>query len=272
MKVKVSDIELFIFDLDGVVYKGTKPILFAVEAIKKYKDLDKKIVFFTNNSTQTRESYQKKLTSFGISCSEKQIYTSSFIAASVLASKCPGCSVFINGEEGFIQTFNNAGFNIINRKYDPDFIIKHDNIKCDLVVSGLDRNFTYSKLAACTQLINRGASFYATNDDATLPDEYGFLPGAGALLASLITATNKKPLATFGKPAPEGIYQIIKDFGVTKGKTIIIGDKLETDILCAKNAGIRSALVLTGVAGQSNVKKNKKCLMPDLILNNLSEL
>ena len=269
--ISLLNTELLIFDLDGVIYVGNEPIATALEAINRYYNLNKKIAFFTNNSTLTRKSYVKKLTKLGISCTVDQIYTSSFISAEALIKTYTNPSAYVVGEEGLIKTLEEYTITVLNDKYDFDEIINNSKITCNFVIAGLDRTLTYKKLAAGTQLINRGADFYATNDDSTLPNEAGFLPGAGVIVNAISVATDKKPLNTFGKPSPAGIIQILEDFNVPPEKAIMVGDRPETDILSAKRAGIRSALVLTGTTGIKDIDAIKKDLQPDLILTDLSE-
>ncbi len=261
------EFDLYIFDMDGVIYSGSKVIDGAKETLDFLKRKQKKIAFFTNNSTSTPLNFVKKMKEMGISVEEDQIVTSSTVSADYLKTKYFGSNnkVFIIGEFGLEEILRNEGFSILNNKYTFDEIIT-SNIKTDFVIAGLDRNFTYKKLAAATQLIARGASFYATNNDATLPDIHGLLPGAGSTLSAIITATGKNPEIIFGKPSPEGAYNILNRFHINTKKTIMIGDRPDTDIMCAKNAGITSALVLTGVISESQIINIASDILPDYIL------
>jgi 4-nitrophenyl phosphatase len=271
-KIKLSDIDLLIFDMDGVIYKGTEPIQYVAESINKYYCLNKKVVFFTNNSALTQKAYAKKLLSMNISCQLEQIFTSSMISSNALAKLYSGKStVFVVGEEGLTEALVENGFTILNDTYSIDEIIQNTEVKCDFVIAGLDRTLTYNKIAAATLLINRGAEFYATNEDSSLPDENGFLPGAGSIISAITVASGRKPLKTFGKPSPDGILQILNYYKILSEKAIMIGDRLETDILCAKNAGINSALVLTGVTDEKDICNIPRNLFPDIIINNLSK-
>ncbi len=271
--IDLSVIDLIIFDLDGVIYKGPEPIQYIAESINRYNSLNKKIIFFTNNSTLTREAFTKKITSMNISCQPEQVYTSSTISAKALAvkySKKP--LAFVVGEEGLIKTLEENGIQVLNNIHSLDNIIQNNEIECTFVIAGLDRTLTYNKMSAATLLIHRGAEFYATNDDSSLPDKYGLIPGAGSIVGAISIASGKKPLQTFGKPSPEGIIQILDFYKIHPNRTIMIGDRPETDILCAKNAGINSALVLTGVTTEKDICNIPKNLTPDIIFNNLTEL
>ena len=270
--IDLSNIDLVIFDLDGVIYRGTEPVEYVAESIERYYTQNKKIVFFTNNSTLTREAFAKKITSMNISCQSEQVYTSSTISAKALAVKYSNKPVaFVVGEEGLIKTLEENGIQVLNNTHNLDKIIQNNEIGCTFVIAGLDRNLTYKKLAAATLLINRGAEFYATNDDSALPDKYGLVPGAGSIVGALSIASGKKPFQTFGKPSPAGIIQILDSYKILPNRAIMFGDRPETDILCAKNAGINSALVLTGVTTEKDLCNIPKNLTPDIILNNLTE-
>ena len=268
-----KDNDLFIIDLDGVVYEGNIPITNAVESISKLRSSGKKIAYFTNNATLTPESYKNKLAGMRIRAEVSQIYTSAMVCAHSLRNMHKGGkTVFVVGEEGLLNALANAGFSILNGKYEYDEIIRNKTIHADFVAAGLDRSITYNKLAAASLLISRGATFYASNMDATLPDPLGFLPGAGSIVAFLTTASGTNPKKIFGKPFPEGIQQILKAFSCPPGKAVMVGDRLDTDIMCGKNAKINTAIVLTGVTQKKDVKNLLSKKMPSYILDDLSEI
>lgn len=265
--------DLFIIDLDGVVYEGNIPITNAVESINKLCSYGKKIAYFTNNTTLTPESYRDKLNRMGITAEASQIFTSALVCARSLKNTYKGKkTLFVIGEDGLHNALEDAGFSILNNNYEFDEIIKNKTIKADLVVAGLDRKVTYKKFAAASLLILRGARFYASNTDTTLPDPSGLLPGAGSLVAFLTASSGKQPEKIFGKPYPEGILQILKAFSCSPNKAVMVGDRLETDILCGKNAKINTAIVLTGVTQKEDIHRIPSEKMPDYILNNLSEI
>ena len=271
-KIKLSNKQVLIFDLDGVIYKGPQVIDYVLDSIKRFYSLNKKIIFFTNNSTLTTKNYVNKLSNLGIACKEKQFYTSATISADSLKNEYNGNSTaFVVGEEGLIETLESRNITVLNKLYEEKQIIEDININCNFVIGGLDRYLTYKKLAAGTQLISRGADFYATNDDATLPDKFGEMPGAGTIINAISTAVGKSPKKIFGKPAPEGLFQILTDLSIVAEDAIMFGDRPETDILSAKRAGVDTALVLTGIMKEENLSSLSKELNPDLVLNNLSE-
>jgi len=265
--------ELFIIDLDGVVYEGNTPIANAVESINKLRSSGKKIAYFTNNATLTPEDYKNKLAGMGIIAEAYQIYTSAIVCVQSLKDMYErNEAAFVVGEDGLLNAIAGAEFSVLNGKYEYDEIIKNKTIKTNFVVAGLDRFITYKKLAAAALLISRGAKFYASNTDATLPDTSGLLPGAGSIVAFLSTASGINPEKIFGKPYPEGIKQILNAFLCPPNKAVIVGDRLNTDILCGKNAKINTALVLTGITQKEDIQKLPIEFTPDYILNDLSEI
>ncbi len=271
MTENIFNNELFIFDLDGVIYEGTRALPKAIESLCKLQKMGKKIAFFTNNATLTPEKFASKVTSMGYDCSAEQIFTSALVCANALSLNFPkGSRAYVIGEAGLISALTSKGFDVINDAYSFDEIIANKQITCAIVAVGLDRNVTYKKFAVASQLIARGALFYASNADPTLPDIHGFLPGAGALVSFMKTASGKEPRHIFGKPDPEGIFQILKRFCIMKDKAVMIGDRIDTDILCGKNAGVKTALVLSGVMNSEAIKTIPNDKKPNWIFSDLS--
>ena len=150
----------------------------------------------------------------------------------------------------------------------------------DFVIVGLDSHFNYDTLAIAQRCILKGnAKFYATNTDTTLPVKDGLKPGAGVMVNAVTTCTGKEPIKIFGKPEPDGINMIINDMKIKPDQAIIFGDRLDTDILAGNRAGIKTAIVLTGVTNkkmmedlESRIETLDKNLMPDYVFNTLSEI
>ena len=265
--------ELFIFDLDGVVYEGNRPLVNSIDTLCKLSASGKKVAFFSNNATRTPAEFAEKISLMGYKCSEEQVFTSAFVCGSALRSKDPeGARAFVIGENGLLTALKSNSFKIINCDYTFDEIIENGKITAEIVAVGLDREVSYKKFAAASQLIARGASFYASNTDASLPDVHGFLPGAGSLVSFMQTASGRAPNHVFGKPDPEGIFQILRKFGVQKENSVMVGDRLDTDIICGKNAGIHTALSLTGITSAADLIDSNPERLPDWILPDLSAI
>ncbi len=183
----------------------------------------------------------------------------------IVEKKIPSHILFENDTNlAFLDIFPvSKGHTIVN----PSSNVKN----VDFVIVGLDREFNYKKLAFAQNCILQGkAQFYATNSDSTLPAASGLLPGAGVMVNAVETCTNKKPLKIFGKPNPYGIQMILNHTNVSPDKSVIFGDRLNTDILAGNRAGIKTVLVLTGVTTELEVKKiQEKATRPQLIYKNL---
>lgn len=271
----LKNIQLAIFDLDGVVYRGESLILGADKVIKRLKELSIKVVYNSNNSTATRETYVKILKNLSIESKISDFYTSASITSTEITKIKENANIFVIGEIGLKQELKSLGHNIETNPTD------YRNI--DFVIVGLDRNFNYNKLAIAQRCILEGnAQFYATNTDSTLPVARGLKPGAGVMVNALITCTGKEPIRIFGKPEPYGINLILKDTNITPDHACIFGDRLNTDILAGNRAGIISVAVLTGVTSREMIENMKdkatqskyfdKNLIPDLVIEKLVDI
>ncbi|MFW9897390.1 MAG: HAD-IIA family hydrolase [Candidatus Thorarchaeota archaeon] len=263
----LKNIKLAIFDLDGVVYRGKKLIPKVDNVIETLKKHSIKVVYNSNNSTITRAKYVEKLKSFNIPSVINDFYTSASIASAELTKLKENAKIFVIGEFGLREELQLKGHKVVTDPMIGDV---------DFVVVGLDRDFTYEKLSVAQKCILEGkAQFYATNADATLPDDDGFKPGAGTMVSALITCTGQDPIRIFGKPEPFGIQLILEDFRIPPEQACIFGDRLNTDILAGNKVGLMSIAVLTGVTTREMIEavrkdsKSDKDLIPDLILDNL---
>lgn len=269
---ELEDIELAIFDLDGVIYRGDKRLPGVDKVIQQLKELSVNIVYNSNNSTATRQMYVDRLNNFNISSEIGDFYTSASITAAELSKLKKKAKIFVIGEMGLREELKACGHEIITEESG------YKNV--DFVVVGLDRDFKYKNLALAQKCILEGkAQFYATNADATLPVARGLLPGAGVMVKALETCTGIKPTKIFGKPQPYGIELILKEKNVPPKNTAIFGDRLDTDILAGNLAAIMTVLVLTGVSQMKEVEQLKLegsdinfNQIPDLILDELSKI
>lgn len=244
-----------IIDMDGVLWHGKQPLPGLASFFKLLRNKQLPFVLATNNASLTQHQYIDKLSAMGVSVSADEVLTSSMATATFLRENLPDSKkrVFVIGEDGLKQPLEAEGF-VLTDLYQvnqPDKGITDKG--ADIVVSGLDRTLTWDKLATATLNIRAGALFYATNADTTLPTELGEVIGNGGTLAALEAATGVKPVS-IGKPEPILYQQALKLLGTDEGNTIAIGDRLNTDILGAVNAGIRSIMVLTGVSSLADVE------------------
>ena len=254
----------YVFDLDGVIYRGSEAQPHASETVQELKSRGHKIHFFTNNSRKTREDYQTKLAGMGISIGNEKIMTSSYATALYLREngKPDGCALVV-GESGIVHELESIGIRIVQYE---------DVSSVDYVVVGVDRQFNYDKLTQAQQAILAGAKFIATNRDATFPIENGrIVPGGGAIVSAIETASGIKPIL-IGKPESYALDKILELDDTNPSESIIIGDRLETDILVGNRLGMRTVLVLTGVSDECSAKAAPPDMKPERIISDLIEL
>jgi 4-nitrophenyl phosphatase len=252
----------FLFDMDGVVYRGSQPLPCAVETIARLLACGRQVFFLTNNSGATREQYAERLQKMGLPISPESILTSGWATARYLKHHIPNARLFVVGEEGLKQELKAADFQLID---DPE------QQPPDAVVVGIDRELTYRRLAQAQWAILQGAQFIATNTDATYPAEDRLLPGAGSIVAAIQTATGKRPLI-IGKPNPRILLPLLDAHRISLDTTLIIGDRLETDIALAHALNMPSALVLTGVTSREDLQNAPLDLLPHWVLEHLGDL
>lgn len=257
MSKQNHDIRSLILDMDGVLWKADDPIGDLPQIFEEIRQRNLKVALATNNSTRTVDQYVERLAGFGVNLERWQIVTSSEAVAYTLKKLFPeGGPVFIIGETGLIRSLEEKGF---YHSYDGALA----------VVAGMDRQLTYEKLRQATVLIRSGVPFYGTNPDRTFPTPYGLIPGTGSILTAIEVASDVTP-CILGKPAP-GMYQVAMErLGTTEKQTLVVGDRLDTDIAGAQKLGCLSALVLSGVTSPERAREWHPA--PDWITADLSTL
>ena len=229
----------FIIDMDGVLYHGNKLLPGVREFVKWLKDENKKFVFLTNSSERTRKELQDKLKRLGIEVDEDVFFTSALATAMFLDSQKPKGSAYIIGEAGLINALYNVGYTMNSE--DPDY-----------VVMGESRTYSYEKIEHAVNLVLRGAKLIGTNPDLTGPIENGIAPATKALISPLELATGK--CAYFvGKPNPLMMRSGLKRINCQREETVIIGDRMDTDIIAGIEAEIDTCLVLSGITRRENM-------------------
>jgi len=226
--------DAFLFDLDGVLYRGVEPIAEAPEAVARLRSLGKRVAFVTNNSSRTPEAVVDTLRDVGIAAIADEVVTSALVTADLMVGRGI-VEVFVVGEEGIVDAMRAKGIRIADGS--PD--------RVEAVVVGLDRHADYAKLTRASLLVERGATLVATNADASFPASDGAWPGAGALLAA-IEATTGVRAEVVGKPHPPLLRAALDRAG--GGRPLLVGDRLDTDVAGAAGLGWDSLLVLTGIS------------------------
>ena len=234
-----SQIKSLIIDMDGVLWRADAPIGDLAAIFNRIRGRGLKFVFATNNSTKTSEQYVAKLKDFGVEVEPWQVVTSSQAAAHAMSREfAPGTKVFMIGEDGVRVAMEEKGFEILALEEAP---------KAQALVMGMDREINFQKVVEATLLVRRGVPFYATNADKTFPTPRGLIPGSGAWLSIITTATDVEPVVA-GKPFPYLMDLSLEKLGTKKEETLVIGDRLDTDIAAGQAAGYPTALVLSGVS------------------------
>ena len=254
---ELSAIKHFILDMDGVLYRGDRALPGAREFLTFLQEENVPFLLLTNNSTMTPAGQVARLARLGIQVPESAILTSAQATAFYLRKVAPpGAAVYVVGEEGLRQAM-----------LDQEFRVVEDG--ADFVVAGMDRKLTYEKLKRATLAIRAGARFIASNPDRTFPTEEGLVPGAGSILAALEASTDTKP-KVIGKPQPAIFELALERMGVGKEGTAVVGDRLETDILGARRAGLKGILLLSGVSSRQDLEKS--ALIPDFVFADIGQL
>jgi len=246
----------FSCDMDGVIYHGKKILPGVAEFINWLKAENKKFLFLTNSSQSTPRELREKLARLGLDVEENHFYTSAMACAAFLASQLPGGSVFVIGDPALTNALYDAGFSM-------------NDISPDYVVVGETYSYTYDRIVKAVLLVRKGARLIGANPDLTGPTEAGIIPATGSLIAPIELASGVKAYFT-GKPNPLIMRNAIAKIGCRREDTVIIGDRMDTDIICGIEAGIDTVLVLTGVTAVEELAKF--AYRPGIIFNNVGEI
>jgi arabinose operon protein AraL len=249
----------YIFDLDGTIYLGDQLIDGALETIKYLQSLDKKLLFLTNKTIESRENYVKKLNSFGIAVTMDHLLNPAIVTIHFLNKKYKGAKVYVIGEEILKDEFRRSGIQFSNT---PE--------ETDVVVISWDREFHYTHLNFAHQAIIRGADVIATHPDRTCPMPDGELPDCGAMIGALQGSTGRPVNIIMGKPSILTALTALDILQVNAEECLMTGDRLETDILMGNNAGMRTALVLTGVTSIEDINASE--VKPHYLLNSVHDI
>ncbi|KAK4398813.1 Phosphoglycolate phosphatase 2 [Sesamum angolense] len=261
----LDSVDAFLFDCDGVIWKGDALIDGVSDTLDTLRALGKKLVFVTNNSTKSRRQYAKKFHSVGISVSEDEIFSSSFAAATYLKviDFPKEKKVYVIGEEGIGEELQLAGFTSLGGPEDGKKTVQ------------LRPNYSLSMIRVYATLCireNPGCLFIATNRDAVghLTDLQEW-PGAGCMVAAVCGTTQKEPFVV-GKPSTFLMEFLLKKFNIPTSRMCMVGDRLDTDILFGQNAGCRTLLVLSGVTNISDLQDSNNHIRPEYFTDKVSDI
>jgi NagD protein len=234
-------VESWLTDMDGVLVHEGEPIPGAPEFIKRLRDSGKPFLILTNNSIYTARDLQARLQRMGFDVPESSIWTSALATAQFLSDQRPGGAAYVIGEAGLTTALHNAGYILSNME--PDY-----------VVLGETRTYSFTAITTAIRLILDGARFICTNPDPTGPSNEGVLPAVGSVAALISKATNVEPYFV-GKPNPMMMRSALNTIGAHSESTAMIGDRMDTDVLCGLEAGLETILVLSGISTRAEVDR-----------------
>lgn len=249
----------YLFDLDGTVYLGDTLLPGAADAIRQLRSRGARTVFLSNNPTHTRADYAAKLTRFGLPTPVHDVVHSTLALVRFLDREMPGARLFVIGEAPLLEELIAAGYRLTTNP-----------LETDAVIAAFDRTFDYAKLQFAFDAIRAGARFFATNADRYCPVPGGGQPDAAAVIAAVEACTGVSVEFVAGKPSRWMAETALAAVGVPAADCLMIGDRLETDILMGRAAGMATALVLTGAARREEVERSE--IRPDLVIEGLGEL
>ena len=235
----MKDYRLYVFDMDGVLFRGDEPTAGGPEVVIEIFEGGATVRYLTNNSTRTRREYAEKLHGMGYPAEPGMVYTSA-IGAGIYLGRT---SAYVVGEDGLRIELESAGCSVVGGQ------------AADWVVAGACWGLTYAMIDEAQWRIRQGSRYLATNTDNTYPIEDGRVrPGAGAVVAAISAAAERGPEVVIGKPEPMLLRMIWSETEISPTETLLVGDRLDTDIECAVRAGCDSALVLTGAHGKNDLR------------------
>ena len=246
----------FICDMDGVIYHGNKILPGVADFISWLQRTGKEFLFLTNNSGSTPKELQQKLARMGLDVPEKHFYTSALATAAFLKEQSPGCSVYAIGEAGLFNALYDAG-------------ITMNDVNPDYVVMGEGKSYSLDSLTKATNLVVNGARLIGANSDVSGPIENGITPACRALVAPIEMATGTQAYFC-GKPNPLMMRTGLKLLGCHSGEAVMVGDRMDTDIISGLESGMSTVLVLSGVSTMDTLKTY--AYRPTVVLDGVGEI
>ena len=251
--------DAYIFDLDGTVYLGDALLPHAGLAITTLRQMGKRTVFLSNNPTHTRLEYSRKLTRLGLRTGPEDIINSSAVLVDFLQHTWPRAKLFVCGEQPLIDDLRAGGFSFSDNPFE-----------INAVIASFDRTFAYSKLQIAFDAIRAGARFFATNGDRYCPVPGGGQPDAASIIAAIEACTNTRCEAIAGKPSIMMMNAVLNLLQLPPERCMMTGDRLETDVQMGLNAGMATALTLTGATSLSEAQASS--IKPHFMLTDLGQL
>lgn len=260
---RLKDKKLFLFDMDGTVYLGDNLFDGVPELLDRIEKDGGKYVFITNNSSKSVNDYVKKMHRLGLEkVTEENFFTSAQAAVILMKEKHADDLIYFQGTKSFEKECVDNGLNITT-----EF-----SQEIGAVLVGFDPEFTGEKvITTCEVLTKLNVPYYATNPDWVCPVEFGYIPDCGSMCQSYERATGKKPFF-IGKPLPTMVQAAMKKFGMTKQDTVVVGDRLYTDIASGNNALVDTVCVLSGEVKIDEINRAEGVEKPTFVLESVKDL
>ena len=250
---------LWLFDMDGTIYEEDRVFDGTLDLLKAIVDRNGRYVFITNNSSKSVDDYVKKVTNLGIKAAVDNFFTSTQATIQFLKQKYPNAKVYCQGTKSLVKELR-----------DSEIYVTEEVETVDVVLVGFDMELTSAKLRnTCEILSTQDVVYIATNPDWVCPVSFGFIPDCGSICGMIKNATGKWP--TFmGKPEPTMVKNAMEKYGYSVEETIVVGDRLYTDIATGLNAGVVAVCVLTGEAKISDIERGE--INPTFTVDNVRSL
>ncbi len=256
MTIEFDKIKCFICDMDGVIYHGNKVLPGVAEFIQWLKSSKKEYLFLTNNSAYTTKELSQKLARLGLDVSDKHFYTSALATADFIKEQSPGCSAYVIGEAGLLNALYDVG-------------VTMNDVNPDYVIVGEGKGYSIDALTKATNLVLGGAKLIGANSDISGPIENGIAPACRALIAPIEMATGKQAYFC-GKPNPLMMRTGLKMMGCHSAESVMIGDRMDTDIVSGLESGMSTVLVLSGIT--TNEMLQGFAYQPSMIVGGVGDI
>ena len=246
----------FICDMDGVIYLGSQLLPGVREFVSWLNENDKQFLFLTNSSERSPKELQQKLQRMGLDIGEEHFYTSALATAAFLKKQAPGCTAFVIGAPGLLNALYDVG--VTMNDVDPDYVIV-----------GETASYNYEVITKAVRLVLNGARLIATNSDLTGPTEFGIAPACRSLVAPIELATGRKAYF-MGKPNPLMMRTGLRILGCHSGEAVMIGDRMDTDVISGMESGMSTVLVLSGVSTRATL--DEFAYRPSMVLDGVGDI
>ena len=263
----LKSVQYFLLDMDGTIYLDTSLFDGTLDFLETLKAQGKKAVYITNNSSKNTQAYVEKLAKLGITAGEEDFCTSVNATIFHLNKVKPGARLVVLGTPALITAFREAGFEIVE-EYTQDSARRPD-----FAILGFDTTLEYSRLCVFCDYLADGVPYWATHPDMVCPMKEGrSIPDAGSFMLMIEGATGRKPSFVAGKPNPSMVEMVLEKMGLDYSEVAVMGDRLHTDIMCAKNAGVHSICVLSGEATLEDIAALPESEKPDYVFDSIKDV